>query len=122
MERTTNIFRVRKERRGFENHLQIERTKFNQRSEDVRANNLRLRKELHRRTHLPAEDKIVLITVIKNGATEKCQNKDIIQSIGQMTSKYSLEACRKKSQDDRLKYDKVVVEGIPFSTIFLNHS
>lgn len=29
---------------------------------------------------------------------------------------------KKKCQEDRLKYDKVVVEGIPFSTIFLNHS
>lgn len=86
-------------------------------------NNLRLRKELHRRTHSPAEEKTVLITVIKNGATEKCKNKDIIQSTGQMTSKYSLEACtRKKCQEDRLKYDKLVVEGIPLSTIFLNHS
>lgn len=44
------------------------------------------------------------------------------QSIGHMTSEYSLEAYRKQCQENRPKYDKVVVEGIPFSTIFLNHS
>lgn len=60
--------------------------------------------------------------VTENGITEKCQNKDIMQSIGHMTSEYSLEAGKKQCQEDRLKYDKVVEEGIPFSTIFLNHS
>jgi len=60
--------------------------------------------------------------VTKNGTTGKRQNEDIMQSIGHMTSEYSLEACKKQCREDGLKYDKAVVEGIPFSTIFLNHS
>lgn len=58
----------------------------------------------------------------ENGTAEKSQNKDVMQSIGRITSEYSLEVCKKQCQDDRLKYDKAVIEGSPFSTIFLNHS
>lgn len=63
----------------------------------------------------------VLTTVTDNGTTEKCQNKDIRQSISHITSEYFLEACKKQHQEEGLKYHKAVVGGIAFSTIFLNH-
>lgn len=62
---------------------------------------------------------IFLITVTKNGTTEICQIKDIMQNTDHMTSEYSLEVCEGQCQEDRVQHDKAVVEGIPFPTIFL---